>query len=230
MIHSFDQSQATEQSPRIVADLTDEQLMEQIQQGDEHALERLRQRHIGLMRTIIHRTLGNDDDTDDIAQECLLQIWQRAGTYSVQRGKAIGWIVTLVRRRAIDRARRRTAYLQAQERLREESKAVGETHEMGSDDQAAQNDCAEALAEMIARLPKEQQETVHLGFYQGMSQRQIAAHTGIPLGTIKTRMELAIRKLRSAALAFGEFHGGSQIGRAKIIQFPTITDHCPAAA
>ena len=230
MLYSFDQSLATEHSPHIVADVTDEQLMEQIQQGDEQALECLQRRHSGLIRTIISRVLGNDDDVDDTAQECLLQIWQRAATYNVQRGKAIGWIVTLVRRRAIDRVRRRTAYLQAQERLREESRALGETHEMGSDDQAAQHDYADAMAEMIARLPKEQQETVRIGFYQGMSQRQIAAHTGIPLGTIKTRMELAIRKLRSAALAFGEFHGENQIGRPKIALFPRQTASLPEAA
>ena len=70
------------------------------------------------------------------------------------------------------------------------------------------------MAQLIANLPQAQQEAVRLAYYRGMTQRQIAAHTGIPLGTVKTRLELAIRKLRSAVLAFGELRDQWQPARA----------------
>jgi RNA polymerase sigma-70 factor (ECF subfamily) len=230
MLYSLDQQSCSQATNQALAEFTDEQLMEQIKQGDEKALECLQRRHRGLMHTIISRVTGNDHDTDDTIQEVILQIWERAKTYCAERGHALGWIVTMVRRRAIDRVRRRTAYLHAQERLREESKAGGENNCIGSDEQVAQSDRAEVVARLIERLPELQQEVVRLAFYQGMSQRQIAAHTGIPLGTIKTRMDLALRKLRSAALAFGEFHGETQVGRPNVLRFPTPTACLPTAA
>ena len=82
--------------------------------------------------------------------------------------------------------------------------------ETGADEAASQHDRAEAIARLIARLPEAQQQAVHLAFYRGMTQRQIAAYTGIPLGTIKTRLELALRKLRAAVVAFGELHANVQ--------------------
>jgi len=182
------------------------------------------------MHTIITRVTGNDHDSDDIIQECILQIWQRADTYSVERGHALGWIVTLVRRRAIDRVRRRTSYMQAQARFREESTEGCENNFVASDEQVSQSERAEVVARLIERLPEPQQEVVRLTFYQGMSQRQIAAHTGIPLGTIKTRMELALRKLRSAALAFGELHERQQGHGTRVIALShRIPDFATAA-
>ncbi len=180
--------------------------MARIQQGDEAALKSLHQRHHALMRTIIGRIINNDPDVDDLVQECLLEIWRRAEAYDVNKGHALGWMVTLVRRRTIDRIRRKMAYSRAQDRLREQSICVSEGTHNGADEEVAQSDRGEAVSRMIGDLPSAQQEAVRLAYYRGMSQRQIAAHTGIPLGTVKTRLELALRKLRSAVLAFGELH------------------------
>ena len=201
--------------------------MEQIQKGDGKALERLHLRHRHLLRTIISRITNQDAESEDILQDCLIQVWQNAANYSAEKGRVLGWIVTLVRRRSIDRIRRRTSYQCAQERLRHETSVIFQEHVKGSDEEIAQNDWAKAVASLIEKLPEAQQEVVRLGFYQGMSHRQIAAHKGIPVGTIKTRMELAMRKLRSAARAFGEFHGEI---RANVIQFPERTVSCSQAA
>ncbi len=202
MQYSSNQQQNNDPSPIAGNEITDEQLMERIQQGDETALTALHKRHRALLRTIISRMINNDHDVDDIVQECLLEVWRHAHNYCVEKGQALGWMVTLVRRRTIDRIRRKTAYGRAQDRFRQEALSLfGATH-AGADEEAAQIDQAEAVARLLAKLPEAQQEAVHLAFYQGMTQRQIAAHTGIPLGTIKTRLELALRKLRSSALAY----------------------------
>lgn len=206
MLHSFDHQFINDRVTLPAGEPSDEQLMERIQHGDEDALGRLHQRHHALIRTIISRMINNDHDVDDLVQECLLEVWRRAEGYRVEKGHALGWIVTLVRRRTIDRIRRKMAYSRAQDRFRDHTTTAGEGAHHGADEDAAQSDRAEAVSRLIADLPVAQQEAVRLAFYRGMSQRQIAAHTGIPLGTIKTRLELALRKLRSAVLAFGELH------------------------
>lgn len=206
MLYSFDH-QRFETRPQISPDdLTDEQLMENIQRGDESALALLHRRHHALLRTIFNRIISNEHDVDELVQECLLEVWRRAENYNPEKGKALGWIVTLARRRAIDRLRRKSAYWRAQDRFRLEceTESASAMH-CGADEEAAQDDTAAVVARLIRNLPEAQQEAVQLAYFRGMSQRQIAAHTGIPLGTIKTRLELAMRKLRSAALAFGEF-------------------------
>ena len=206
MLHSFDQSYGNELFSVASGEPTDEQLMKRIQRGDEAALAALLRRHRALLRTIISRMIYNDHDVDDLVQECLLDVWRHAANYCVEKGHALGWIVTLARRRTIDRIRRKSAYSRAQDRFREEVTADCEADHAGADEGAAESDRAEAVLRLIARLPEAQQQAVHLAFYRGMTQRQIAAHTGAPLGTIKTRLELALRKLRSSVLAFGELH------------------------
>lgn len=206
MLHSFDHAYINDRVSINAGDLTDEQCMVRIQNGDETALATLAQRYRGLFRTIISRMINNDQDVDDLEQECLLEIWRHAASYNVEKGQAIGWLVTLLRRRTIDRMRRKSAYYRAQDRFRDESLVVAETALAGADQEAAQQDRAEVVSQLVSRLPAAQEQAVRLAFYRGMTQRQIAAHTGIPLGTIKTRLELALRKLRSAILAFGELH------------------------
>ena len=206
MLHSFDHQYINQRVNLSVGEPTDEDLMGRIQQGDEAALKALHRRHHALMRTIIGRMINNDYDVDDLVQECLLEIWKRAEAYRVEKGHALGWIVTLVRRRTIDRIRRKMAYSRAQDRFREQSTTIADGIHSGADEEVAQSDRAEAVSRMIGDLPPAQQEAVRLAYYRGMSQRQIAAQTGIPLGTIKTRLELALRKLRSSVLAFGELH------------------------
>jgi RNA polymerase sigma-70 factor (ECF subfamily) len=99
------------------------------------------------------------------------------------------------------------AYGRARERFCKEVTRVGDAAFSRADDAVLDHDRAKSVSNLVARLPERQQEAVMLTFYRGMTQRQIAAHTGIPLGTIKTRIELALRKLRRALLISGhELH------------------------
>ncbi len=214
MLYSFDHQQLKNVAELTPGEPTDEQLMEAIQGGDESALASLQRRHEPLLRTIAGRMIHNDSDVDDLVQEVLLAVWHHAASYDAEKGKALGWIVTLTRRRTIDRIRRKTAYSRAQERYREEAMAVSAALHTGADEEAAQSDTAQAVAKLIEHLPEAQRDAVHLAYFGGLSQRQIAAQTGIPLGTIKTRLELALRKLRSAALAFGELRDRVQPAHA----------------
>jgi RNA polymerase sigma-70 factor (ECF subfamily) len=80
----------------------------------------------------------------------------------------------------------------------------------GADEEVAFIDRAAVIRNLIAKLPEAQQEAVHLAFYKGLTQREIARFTDKPLGTIKTRLELGLRKLRTSLLALGEFSDGAE--------------------
>ena len=206
MLYAFEHQQIEHFLPNQAAagEPTDEQLMGRIKAQEDSALAHLYRRHFALLRTVISRVLNNDHDVDDLVQEVFLEVWRQAEHYSEEKGKALGWLVTLARRRAIDRVRKKQAYYRAQERYREEVNHHPEPCvEHGADCEAATSETGEIFQRVMANLPPAQREALQLAFYRGLSQREIAAKTGIPLGTIKTRLELALRKVRSAILALG---------------------------
>lgn len=206
MLYEFDHHQTealADFSPSSDKAQTDEQLMAGIQRQEQDALAALYRRHTPLLRTIIGRVVNNDTDVDDLLQEVFVEIWNRAGRYDEARGKALGWIVTLARRRAIDRVRKKQAYFRAEERLRESTKGDADAMHAAANDEAEHSDTAEIFKRIMATLPEPQREAVQLAYYSGLSQRDIARRTGIPLGTIKTRLELGVRKMRVAVLAIG---------------------------
>jgi len=203
MLYAFD-NQEIQKFQRVTSpsDATDAELMSRIGAGDDEALTALFSRHGAMLRTIINRCVSNQSDADDILQQCMLDVWQRASHYDPAKGQPLGWLITLARRRAIDWVRRRSSYERGKDRFSAE--CMPETVEdSAAEKDAASHDMAEILSKLISRLPVEQQEVIRLAFYHGMSQRQVAAHTGKPLGTIKTRIELGLNKLRSAAMAMG---------------------------
>lgn len=187
----------------VSASETDEQLMARIQNRESDALTILSRRHNPLLRTIISRVVNNDEDTADTVQDVLLEIWNRCDAFDATKGKAMGWIITLARRRAIDRVRRRQAYNRAEERNRLEVQAQPEATYASADEDAGCSERAEALKKIIATLPEAQRIAMELSFYRGLSQREIAKETNTPLGTIKTRLELGLRKVRGAILNMG---------------------------
>jgi RNA polymerase sigma-70 factor (ECF subfamily) len=188
----------------VATEESDEQLMARIQARDEQALAALYRRHTPLLRTVIARVVHNEHDVDDLLQEVFLELWNRVDHYDQAKGKALGWIVTLARRRAIDRIRRRQAYARAEERLRlETEQEPQQTRHNGVEEDVNAADRAEIFQRLLATLPAAQREALQLAYFRGLSQREIAAKTGIPLGTIKTRLELAVRKIRTAILSLG---------------------------
>ena len=201
MLYEFDHQQI---ESFLSTETTDEQLMARIQSQDEAALATLYKRHTPLLRTVIARVVHNEHDVDDLLQEVFLELWNRADHYDQAKGKALGWIVTLARRRAIDRIRRRQAYARAEERLRLETEhEPQQTRHQGVEEDVNAADRAEIFQRLLATLPAAQREALQLAYFSGLSQREIAAKTGIPLGTIKTRLELAVRKVRTAILSLG---------------------------
>jgi RNA polymerase sigma-70 factor, ECF subfamily len=175
---------------------SDVDLMTGIQAGDPDALSQLYDRYNGIVKALILRIIHNDTDADDLLQEVFLEIWNQAKNFSAQKGKPLGWMVTLTRRRAIDALRKRQAYARAEERLQAEPERqpLAWVQNTTAED-IRSGDTRALMAKVISSLPEAQQQVIDLAFFRGMSQREIAAHTNIPLGTVKTRLELGLKKI-----------------------------------
>jgi RNA polymerase sigma-70 factor (ECF subfamily) len=185
-------------SERSVEDMTDEMLMAAISAGDPDALGALFDRYGGVIKSVVMKTLHNEAESEDLLQEVFVEVWNRADKFSEKKGKPLGWIVTMARRRAIDKVRSRSAYQRATDRFQAEIEENPNSGVFEEDEDIALNDLRILLNAKLEELPVAQREVVELAFYKGMSQREIAAYTNTPLGTIKTRIELGLKKLHAA--------------------------------
>src|SRR2546421_7613295 len=175
---------------------SDVDLMLGIQSGDADALSQLYDRYNGIMKALILRIIRNDTEADDLLQEVFMEIWNQAKNFSAQKGKPLGWMVTLTRRRAIDALRKKQAYARAEERFQAEPEQQPLAWVQNvTEDEIHAGDTRAIMAKVISSLPEAQQRVIELAFFQGMSQREIASHTNIPLGTVKTRLELGLKKI-----------------------------------
>ncbi len=139
------------------------------------------------------KVVHNEAEAEDLLQEIFMEIWNRAAGFDPAKGKPLGWIVTLARRRAIDRLRKCQSQCRAVDRLREETEQHPHSWTTDPEEDFVMADIRETFEKLIKTLPPAQQQAIELAFYHGMSQREIAIHTGIPLGTIKTRLSSASR-------------------------------------
>jgi len=177
---------------------TDEALMQDISRQRHDALAELFGRHGQRLRAAIDGVVHEEAETDDILQEIFLQIWKEAEHYSPAAGRPLGWMVTIARRRAIDRLRRRQAYARACERYGKELGERPRNGRHGAEDSFVANDLRSFLRKCMQALPRFQREAVDLAFFKGLSHSEIAAATKAPLGTVKTRLELGVQKLTHA--------------------------------
>jgi RNA polymerase sigma-70 factor (ECF subfamily) len=187
--------------PPVVADAaagpTDEALMEAIQRQDASALETFIQRYRRLCKTAILRTISDDTAAEDVLQECFLELWRHAGHYDPAKGRPLAWLMVLCRRRAIDHVRRSQVYCRVKDRMEEECRNTDAVIQDANADNE-QADVCRLLNEHLDALPESQSHVIRLAFLKGMTQREVAAYTQQPLGTVKTRMELGLRKLRAS--------------------------------
>src|SRR5476651_26731 len=175
---------------------TDLELMLAIQAENPDALSQLYDRYSGILKALILRVIHNEAEADDLLQEIFMEIWNQAKNFSSQKGKPLGWMVTLARRRAIDGLRKKQAYARAGERLQNEIEQQPDAWvHNATEEEITFRDTRVLVRGVIEQLPPPQQEAINLAFFRGMSQREIAAETNTPLGTVKTRLELGLKKI-----------------------------------
>jgi RNA polymerase sigma-70 factor (ECF subfamily) len=184
----------------MILDHPDETLMEALLQREATALKQLHERYRGLLHSVAMNVVHNTLDAEEVLQDVFLHIWNRAETYSADKGKPLGWLVMLTRRRSIDRLRQQSSYRRATTRFETEYLQENDHPQFhaGVDQQVCDDDLRALLKQQLHRLPPAQKQAVELTFFEGMSQREIASTQRLPLGTVKTRIELGLRKLANA--------------------------------
>jgi RNA polymerase sigma-70 factor (ECF subfamily) len=175
---------------------SDLELMAGIQAEDPDALSQLYDRYNGILKALILRVVHNEAEADDLLQEIFMEIWKQAKNFSAEKGKPLGWMVTLARRRAIDGLRKKQAYARAEERLQAETEQQPDAWvHNATTEEIDFSDTRALVRKVISGIPEAQQKAIELAFFRGMSQREIAAKTNTPLGTVKTRLELGLKKI-----------------------------------
>ena len=185
----------------IETPVSDEELLrEVVEDTSTKALEQIYHRHRGLLKGIIMRVVHDDSLLDDVLQDVFVQVWTHASTYRPEKGPVLGWLITMARRRAVDRLRQRYAYEHATNRFGNEHERHLEDCDGNClvDQDVCANDLRCLMFTLISTLPPAQQEVIVLTYFNELSQREIASHLALPLGTVKTRMELGMRKLVTA--------------------------------
>jgi len=172
---------------------SDAELLKRISRRDESAMGLLFDRYARIVYSIALRVLHDSAEAEDVMQEVLMQIWRGAPSFIVGRGSLGGWLAVVARNRAIDVLRRRHP-----------SDSIDEVALPASIDLAAEaerNTLMEKLRVVMQELPQEQQKSLQLAFFEGLTHSEIAEKTGDPLGTVKTRIRLALISIRKALQA-----------------------------
>ncbi|MGD1856165.1 MAG: sigma-70 family RNA polymerase sigma factor [Leptolyngbyaceae cyanobacterium] len=172
-------------------DKTDAALVLSLRQGDKSALAVLYDRYSRLVYTVAFRILNNGPEAEDLTQEIFLNLWQKQA-YDPSRSALSSFLSTVTRNRAIDRVRsrsnrRRILKGMAPQTVPDFSVPV---------EQASQGERSQRVRAALQNLPEKQRELLWLAYFHGFSQSEIASHTNIPLGTVKSRMRQGLLKLK----------------------------------
>lgn len=171
---------------------SDGTLIARITEGDTRALRALYDRCSRRAFAVALGVLTNRGEAEEVVQETFLQVWRQARRFDARRGGATTWIVTIARSRAIDRLRARGAADRAVASVRAEPVEATAPSPVEAAEQA---ELRRKVADALAELPTEQRRALELAYFRGLSQAEIAAELGDPLGTVKTRVRLGLGKL-----------------------------------
>ncbi|HEX5479907.1 MAG TPA: sigma-70 family RNA polymerase sigma factor [Dehalococcoidia bacterium] len=168
-------------------------LLAAIQRGDELAVAALYDRYGGAAYGLAYRITGDGPSSEDVVQDAFVALWKQARRFDPQRGQVRSWLMTIVHHRAIDLVRRRSGRA-------ERALPDGPDEFIGTRDRpeeiAEWTLEAEAVRGAVRLLPEDQRRAVELAYFEGLTYVEIAESVGVPLGTVKSRLRLALEKLR----------------------------------
>lgn len=173
----------------------DNALLERVAGGDHAAFAQFYDRVAGPLYGMALRMLGNEQEAQDALQEGMEHLWQKAATFDRSRAAAFSWAVMLFRSRLIDRVRRKATQARMIENVTAQSYAAESDDRTALDSLTRRENCG-LVRDAMKSLRDEQRELLHLAFFSGLTQQEIADQTGRPLGTVKTTIRRALLELR----------------------------------
>ncbi len=200
----------------------DDDLMQGVVRRDPTALMTLYDRHHRLAFALAYHVLGDAAEADEVVQDAFLVVWRRADSFTAARGGGVrAWLLTIVRHRAID-ARRRSRRHREALGFEAVEETLATTDAWGEVARRLERDEVRAA---VGALPEEQRRAIELAYFEGLTQWEIAERTGTPLGTVKGRLRLGLRKLRGV-LAGAQGDGDRPEGRDAAEAPPSSADGC----
>jgi RNA polymerase sigma-70 factor, ECF subfamily len=171
-------------------------LLAKIAAGDRIALSQLYDRYARLIYAIAWKSLHSVEDCEEVVLEVFAQVWRIAARFDATKGTPEQWIFTLARSRILDRLRKVQRLHKVNTVIAAEKEIVFPTLSV---DPLESVEIAERQQQVLAALnqiPAEQRQVIEMAYYQGLTHTEIAAKTGLSLGTVKTRLRLGLSKLR----------------------------------
>jgi RNA polymerase sigma-70 factor (ECF subfamily) len=192
ILHALSEQQPRRSSPLAAVELSahsDEDLLELVaERRDEAAFDEFYRRYDRAVYTVVVRLVGDRAGSEDVVQQAFINVWRAAAGYRRERGQATGWLFAIARNAALDALRSRAAPSRWEVPDLPDDGA-------GPDERAAAAEEAFRVHAAVDRLPDQEREVIELAYFHGLSQSEVAARLGAPLGTVKTRTRRALAHL-----------------------------------
>lgn len=172
---------------------SDDALMRALAERDLNALATLYDRYGRVAYALAYRILGEPEAAEDVVHDAFISAWRGAATYRTERGNVRGWLLSIAHHRAVDVLRRKTTFRPAPLEAAEHRQADDDTAE-----ESIRNVEHASVRAALEALPPAQRRTVELAYFGGYTHVELAELMGVPLGTVKGRMRIALQKLRRA--------------------------------
>ena len=180
--------------PQDLRSLADEDLMQLVRRGQAPAFEAMYERHASAAFSLAYRIVGTRNGAEDVSQEAFLSIWRSGARYDRNRGSVRTWVLGIVHHRAIDYLRRSAVH----DKRRASDEGMEERFEARerTDVEVARRDEAQTVRDAMGELPAEQSQVIELAYFGGFTHTEIAEMLETPVGTVKGRMRLGLKKLK----------------------------------
>lgn len=193
----FTMNDAPVDEARNYSDMSDEILLAKIAESDRQALEALYDRYGRRVFALAARMLNDPQSSEEVTQDVFMSVWRRVTSYKPGRGKFTTWLFSIAHNRTIDELRKRMRDRNRDNQNIDDHIDIKEETALPADQIVAQSEF-DMVKHAMKALPEEQRRVVELSYFGGFTQVEISEMTGQPLGTVKTRMRLALKKLRAS--------------------------------
>lgn len=183
-----------EQERQIKEDI---QLIQRIAERDSAAFQTFYQKYSGLIFAAISNVLNDHHDTEDVMQEVLVQLWNKAHLYEPRKGKPLTWLTTMARNRAIDRIRSKQRRSRLNDDFENENKKLQLEFEESGLELLEEKERDTVVKNAVSKLNEDQREAIYLAYFNGLTQAEVAERLNEPLGTIKARIRRGVNRLEA---------------------------------
>lgn len=175
--------------------LADEDVMQLVRRADARAFEVIYERHSAAAFSLAYRMMGTRAGAEDVTQDAFLSLWRSGARYDRARGSVRTWVLGIVHHRAIDALRRATVH----DKRRASDEGIEERFEARerTDIEAARREEAGTVRGALSSLPADQSQVIELAYFGGFTHTEIADMLDTPVGTVKGRMRLGLKKMKA---------------------------------